>query len=367
VSSIVKYQLALTLLKGVGTASLRPLLEHFDPEEIFNSSPQELKSKVPVRPGCIQTIAAFNDWERVEQEIRFIESNNINTYFLTEKKYPFRLRECADAPLLLYARGKITLHSSKMLAIVGTRSHSAVGKKFTENILAAIQAFPDAVIVSGLAAGIDTIAHEEALRNKLPTLAVLAHGLDRIYPPVNKRLATEIVNSGGGLLSECKRGEEPDRFLFPRRNRIVAGMTDATLVIESDLKGGSLITANLAFNYGRTVFAMPGRVYDSKSSGCLSLIKTQKAQLITSAEDLFYWLNWTKDKLPPAKSFENKVSTLTEDEKIILSHLHAGDEKHVDLLLQSTGWTPAKLAAILLSLSLADHIVSLPGNKYQLI
>jgi len=366
VSSTLKYQLALTLLKGVGTASLRPVLECIGPEEIFNTSPHELTSKYAVGALCIQAIANFRDWNRVEQEIRFIESNNINTYFLTEKEYPFRLRECVDAPLLLFAKGKLNLNSSKMLAIVGTRNNSTVGKKFTENILSAIHAFPELVIVSGLALGIDTIAHEEALRNRLPTLAVLAHGLDRIYPSVNRRLATEILHSGGSLLSECKQGEEPDRFLFPRRNRIVAGMTDATLVIESDLKGGSLITANLAFGYGRSVFAMPGRVYDSKSSGCLALIKTQKAQLITSADDLFYWLNWSKDYLMPPEKCKN-ARILSEEEKTILTHLSTGEEKHVDFLLQSTGWSPARLAVVLLNLTLADQIVSLTGNKYQLI
>ncbi|MBM3412779.1 MAG: DNA-protecting protein DprA [Bacteroidetes bacterium] len=365
-SSSLKYQLALTLLKGVGTASLRPILERISPEEIFNTSPQELTSKYAVGTLCIQAITNFKDWNRVEQEIQFIESNHINTYFLTDKEYPFRLRECADAPLLLFAKGRLNWNDSKMLAIVGTRNNTAVGKKFTENILSVLQALPDIVIVSGLALGIDTIAHEEALRNKLPTLAVLAHGLDRIYPSVNRRLATEILNTGGCLLSECKQGEEPDRYLFPRRNRIVAGMTDATLVIESDLKGGSLITANLAFGYGRYVFAMPGRVYDSKSSGCLALIKTQKAQLITSADDLFYWLNWSKDNLTPPEKCK-KVQVFSEEENTVLAHLSSGEEKHVDFLLQSTGWPPAKLAVVLLNLSLADQIVSLTGNKYQLI
>lgn len=366
-SSPLKYQLALTLLKGVGTASLRPLLEQFSPAEIFNTPIDELTKKVFVRPTCIQAIANFKDWNRVEKEIQFIDSQQINTYFITDSAYPYRLRDCPDAPLLLYARGKLNLNPIKIVAIVGTRNNSAVGKKFTEDLLTAFQSYPEMVIISGLASGIDTLAHEGALRNRLPTIAVLAHGLDRIYPPTNRRLAQEILDKGGCLITECKYGEEPDRFLFPRRNRIVAGMADATLVIESNIKGGSLITANLAISYGRSVFAMPGRAYDSKSSGCLELIKTQKAQLITSGADLLFWMNWNKDHLVnPVRSLDTD-NPFSEDEKKVITLLKEGEEIHIDFLLNATGWSSYRLAAVLLDLSLADHIVSLPGNKYQLI
>ncbi|GDX42307.1 MAG: DNA-protecting protein DprA [Bacteroidota bacterium] len=366
-SCSLKYQLALTLLKGVGVTSLRPLLEHFSPEAIFNTATDELAEKALVSPHCIQAIANFKDWNRVEKEIQFIEAHHINTYFITDTAYPYRLKDCNDAPLLLFTKGKPNLNPPKTLAVVGTRSNSVLGKKFTEEILAGLQSYSEMVIVSGLAAGIDTIAHEEALRNKLTTWAVLAHGLDRIYPSINRRLALAILDQGGCLITECRHGEEPDRYLFPRRNRIVAGISDATLVIESNLKGGSLITANLALSYGRSVLAMPGRVTDVKSSGCLELIKTQKAQLITSAADLLLWLNWAKQE--PNKSVGAKKSDriFTEEEKIVLAFLEDGDEKHMEVLLQLTGWSPTHLAAVLLDLSLADHIVSLPGNKYQLI
>ena len=367
VCSQLNYQIALTLLSGFGIASLRPLLERYNPAEIFNTPTRELLETPNVRPSCIQAIADFKDWDRVKKEIRFIEEKNIKTFFITDPTYPFRLRECADAPLLLYARGELNLNPEKILAIVGTRNNSQVGKRFTEELLSAFQQHRDLVIISGLAAGIDTIAHQEALRNQLPTLAVLAHGLDRIYPPINRRLAKDIIDQGGSLLSECRHGEAPDRFLFPRRNRIVAGLADATLVIESAVKGGSLITANLAFNYGRSVFALPGRIYDEKSGGCLELLKTQKAQLITSATDLLYWMNWNSEMPSLPASSKKSYTHLTEEERNVIAHLKDGEIKHIDSILASTGMPPAQLATILLNLSLADHLVSLPGNKYQLI
>lgn len=365
--SHLKYQLALTLLEGFGIASLRPLLEQYNATEIFTIPPAELLENTKVNPACLDAITEFKNWRRVEKEIDIIEKNKIQTYFITDTNYPYRLRECADAPLLLYGRGSLNLNAPKVLAIVGTRRNSPIGKKFTEEILSGIQEYSDTIIVSGLAAGIDTLAHQGALKNKLPTLAVLAHGLDRIYPAENRSLAMEIINSGGCLITECRYGEAPDRYLFPRRNRIVAGISDATLVIESDLKGGSLITANLAFDYARTVLAMPGRVFDEKSSGCLELIKSHKAQLVTNAADLLYCMNWEK-QIPTSSSKKKKNNTrFTAEESVVMNLLMDGEEKHIDFLLQTTAWPPTQLAAVLLNLTLEDHIVSLPGNKYLLI
>lgn len=354
------YQIALTLLPGFGPAKLRPLLASFTPQQLFEFSPVELEKSGEVSNQCIATLQAFNNWKRVEEEINFIEKNNIKTNFITEVGFPFRLKECNDAPLLLYEKGTANLNAPKTLAIVGTRSHTELGKKFTKDLIEALQ-FSGITIVSGLAYGIDSIAHQQALYHQLPTIAVLAHGLDRIYPWVNRKLAQEILQQKGSLLSECRQGEKTDAYLFPRRNRIVAGLSDATLVIESDEKGGSLITANLAWGYHRAVFAVPGRPADPKSSGCNQLIKNQRAQLITGAHDLLYWMNWTDEH---ARSISKTEPSL--EEKLILNLLTQHNELHGDELLQKTGFTFGQLAVILLNLSLAGLIVSLPGHRYQL-
>jgi DNA processing protein len=260
------------------------------------------------------------------------------------------------------------LNAKQILAVVGTRANTELGKKFTNELIESLQ-FSNITIVSGLAYGIDSIAHTQALQQQLPTIAVLAHGLDRIYPWVNRNLARKIIEQEGALLTECRHGEKTDTYLFPRRNRIVAGLSDATLVIESAQNGGSLITAELAWSYSRTVFAVPGRPSDQKSSGCLQLIKNQKAQLITGAHDILYWMGWTKE-VEQINSLENKKNKLKEgrnnDENKILHLFSDQDSLHFEEIQQTTEWPTSKLAEILLNLSLAGLIVSLPGNRFRL-
>ena len=364
VCSQLNYQIALTLLSGFGIASLRPLLERYNPAEIFNTHTRVLLETPNVRPSCIQAIADFKGWDRVKKEIRFIEEKNIKTFFITDPTYPFRLRECADAPLLLYARGELNLNPEKILAIVGTRNNSQIGKRFTEDLLSAFQHHRDLVIVSGLAAGIDTIAHQEAIRNQLPTLAVLAHGLDRIYPPINRRLAKDIIDQGGSLLSECRHGEAPDRFLFPRRNRIVAGLADATLVIESAVKGGSLITAEIANGYNKDVYALPGKITDTWSQGCNHLIHQNKAAIIGSVEDLINTLGFEKTQKPRAAQL-SLLQQLSENELKVVNYLRGG-EKGIDDLHFETQINVSQLALILLDLEFNGIINSLPGKKYAM-
>lgn len=367
-NSQLPYQIALTLLPGIGPAKIRPLLSFFTPQQLFQLAPSELKEMGPVSDKCTQRLQTFNNWKRVEEEINFIEKNKIETFFIADNDFPFRLKECIDSPLLLYKKGSANLNHKKILAIVGTRTNTAWGRKFTTDLLEDLQ-IANVMIVSGLAYGIDSIAHQQALLQKLPTVAVLAHGLDRIYPWVNRKLAQEIIEQNGCLLTECKQGEKTDAYLFPKRNRIVAGLSDATLVIESNEKGGSLITAALAWGYQRTVFAVPGKPSDQKSSGCNLLIKNQKAQLITGAHDILYWMNWPVEPSRPRpkleESNENKVP-LNKEETQIIQLLSQENEMHGDQLLQKIGCTSGQLAACLLNLSLAGLIVSLPGHRYQL-
>jgi DNA processing protein len=365
--SPLHYQIALTLLPGLGTARLRPLLSLLTPSEIFQSTFHSLQQTKLLSPKQIETILAFNNWSRVQEEINFIQKNKINTFFIDEPSYPHRLRECTDAPLLLYGKGNHSLNTNKVLAVVGTRTNSDYGQQFTTTLLEELKSH-SITIVSGLAYGIDTLAHRNALAQGLPTIAVLAQGLDKIYPWANKKLAREIIENNGALLTECRQGEVTDTYLFPRRNRIVAGIAAATLVIESDLKGGSLITADLAFGYSRTVFAVPGRSIDRKSRGCLQLIKNQKAQLITGAHDILYWMNWLEEKTSfaqPANQRTTQLLSLADDDKFIVELLQTKGTLHLNDLLHLSGWPHSKLSGILLNLSLAGLIVSLPGNQYR--
>lgn len=358
-NSQLRYQIALTLLPGVGPARLRPLLLKLTPEQLFQYPLEYLQSIDGINPRCLEAIRSFDNWKRVDLEIKFIEEHKINTYFISNESYPARLKECADAPLLLYGKGKADLNVKRILAVVGTRANTELGRKFTTELIESLQ-FSNITIVSGLAYGIDSIAHTQALQQQLPTLAVLAHGLDRVYPWINRNLAKKIVEHEGALLTECRHGEKMDTYLFPRRNRIVAGLSDATLVIESAQNGGSLITAELAWSYSRTVFAVPGRPSDQKSSGCLQLIKNQKAQLITGAHDILYWMGWTEEV------GHLKNQKIGKDENQILNLFSGQDTLHVEEIQQTTEWPTSKLAEILLNLSLAGLIVSLPGNRYQL-
>jgi DNA processing protein len=367
-NSQLRYQIALTLLSGIGPARLRPLLLKLTPEQLFQYPLEYLQSIDEINPRIIDAIRSFDNWKRVDEEIKFIEEHKIDTYFISDEKYPTRLKECADAPLLLYGKGKADLNAKRILAVVGTRLNTDLGKKFTNELIESLQ-FSNITIVSGLAYGIDSIAHMQALQQQLPTLGVLAHGLDRIYPWVNRNLARQIVEQEGALLTECKQGEKTDTYLFPRRNRIVAGLSDATLVIESAQNGGSLITAELAWSYSRTVFAVPGRPGDQKSSGCLQLIKNQKAQLVTGAHDILYWMGWTNE-IEQLNNLENKKNKCKQvrsnDENQILLLLSNQDSLHFEDIQQKTEWPTSKIAEMLLNLSLSGLIVSLPGNRYQL-
>lgn len=365
----LSYQIALTLIPQLGPVKGKKLLEQLEPHEIFNCPAKDLEKIEGIGPLLASHIVQFNQWKRVEEELRFIERNQIKTLFIGQEGYPNRLLHCNDSPLLLFVKGNAHLNAKRMIAVVGTRRNTLAGKLATEKLIEALCPY-NISIVSGLAYGIDTIAHQAALRKNLPTIGVLAHGLDRIYPPANRSLAKQIIEQEGSLLTENRKGVQAEEFLFPKRNRIVAGMTDATIVIESDHKGGSLITAQLAADYGREVFALPGRVTDKYSSGCLALIKKQRALLFTCAEDITAWLGWTiEPHLTPTRKKESKeiVENLSAEEKILHRIIQKNESVNFELLIQETSWPLTKLSEVLLNMELAGLIVSLPGNCYSVI
>ena len=361
----LQYQIALTLIPNIGDVHAKALINRFgNAASIFTANRKELQIMEGIGSIRADCIKKFNKFQRCEDEIKFIEKYKITPLFLTDKNYPQRLLHCYDSPTLLYYRGNANLNHSKIISIVGTRNYSEYGKLITEKLIAELEQ-ENILIVSGLAFGIDTIAHKAALKNNLLTLGVLAHGLDRIYPIQNKTLAKQLITKGG-LLTEFMSDTIPDKQNFPKRNRIVAGICDAVLVIESGVKGGSLITAELANSYNKDVFAIPGRLTDTKSDGCNHLIKTNRASLLTSATDLLEIMNWTDSKKISKKKQPELFIELTENEKIIFALIQKQESIQIDQLHFKSGLSCGLVAEALLSLEMQGIILSIPGKVFKL-
>lgn len=359
------YQIALTLVPNIGDIHAKALINIYgDAQSVFKAKKKELdriEGIGTVRAKCIKD---FNEFSSSEAEIKFIEKYKITPLFITDEQYPKRLLNCYDSPLLLYYRGNAYLNTSKIISIVGTRNNSDYGKAVCEKFIEDLHA-ENVLIVSGLAFGIDTIAHRTALKNNLNTVAVLAHGLDRIYPQQNKPLAKQMTEQGG-LLTEFISNTNPDKQNFPKRNRIVAGMCDAVIVIESGKKGGSLITAELGNGYNKDVFAIPGRTNDAKSEGCNYLIKNNKAALINSADDLLEMMNWRPASRSSVKKQRELFIELSPDEKIVVDILQQQDNIKIDELYFKSGLSSSAVASALLMLEMQNIVLSLPGKVYKL-
>ncbi|QEC66942.1 DNA-protecting protein DprA [Panacibacter ginsenosidivorans] len=358
------YQIALTLVPNIGAVQAKILVDHFgDAESIFKASLKKLNAVENIGEVRSESIKAFDNFEKAQEEIDFIEKYKIQPIFITDTNYPQRLLKCYDAPALLYYRGNADLNHTKIISIIGTRNNTDYGKQVTEKLVADL-ADENVLVLSGLAFGIDAIAHKAALQNNLPTVGVLAHGLDTIYPSHHKGLAKEMLQQGG-LLTEFIKQTKPDKHNFPKRNRIVAGMADATIVVETAIKGGSMITAELAHNYNRDVFALPGKTTDSKSAGCNYLIKQKHATLLTDAQQLIEMLGWQKKKAK-AKAQKELFIDLSADERVIVDLLKERDSVHIDELFIKSGLSSSAIAASMLSLELQNVLISLPGKMYRL-
>ena len=360
------YLIGLTILKGVGDVLARHLLQYFDSaEEVFKAK-RPLLEKVPgIGLYTAEQIekARAEALLRAEKELVFIDKNKIRLYAITENDYPKRLKECQDAPVVFYYKGAADLNSAKIISVVGTRRVSDYGRKLTEELIRNMsEMFPELLVVSGLAYGVDVCAHRSALKYNLPTVGVLAHGLDRIYPAAHRNTAVEMVKKGG-LLTDFMSETNPDRENFLRRNRLIAGLADATIVAESAEKGGSLVTADIAFSYGRDVYAFPGRTTDECSLGCNRLIQMNKAGLISSAKDLVMSLCWDSDaKVVAQQSF---LFPEKPDHPVIRLLKEKG-EFHVNQLATEMNLPIHKLTPTLFELELEGHIKALPGGLYKL-
>lgn len=358
------HKIGLTLIKSVGHIHAKKLLDHFgSAEAIFKAKKKHLMAVNGIGPVISQLILSTVALTEAEEQLCFIEKHRIQVLFYTDPNYPQRLKQCNDAPVLLYYKGSADLNHPRIISIVGTRRATSYGRELCRQ-LAEILAPYDVIIVSGLAYGIDVTSHKESLQHNIPTVGVMAHGLDRIYPAAHTPLAKKMVLNGG-LLTEFLPGTIPDKENFPKRNRIIAGIADATVVVEATAKGGALITADLANSYNKDVYAFPGRTNDLYSEGCNFLIKTHRAALINHAKDLLYYLGWD-NILPDRTTLQVQLAiNLTKEEQKIVDLLK-DVRLSVDQLSLLSGFNQSKLAMHLLNLEMQGILVGLPGKVYRL-
>lgn len=340
---------------------------------LFRYSPRKLKQTLEVYP-CAQEA-----WERLEyegkaqamdkaqREWEFIQTHQIEVFDARSDHYPYRLKQCPDAPLLLFGKGKLEVNQGKFVAIVGTRQSTPRGEETTRRLILDLAAYcPDTTIVSGLAYGIDVAAHKAAIEAGLATIIVPAHGLDRIYPTMHRPIAVASLNHGG-LLTEYPSETEPEKMNFVARNRIVAGLSDAVVVVESKTKGGSLITAQLGNDYNREVFAFPGRSEDVYAQGCNALIRDHKAALISNAEDLMNAMKWTAQNMIHSKQTAMTFTSFTQEQQPIIDILSAETEGvSAHAIMMETGIGYSDVIRILMELEMDNHVRSLPGGIYML-
>jgi DNA processing protein len=362
----LKHKIALGLIPGIGDINARKLVSHFGSiEAIFHESYRNLIKIPGIGSGIARNICDRSYLDAAEKEAEYVTKNNIRTCFYLDNDYPFRLRQCEDSPVVFFFSGSCDLNASRILSVVGTRNATNRGRDICEKLIGGLaSSFPDLIIVSGLAYGIDITSHKAALSNGLPTIAVLGHGLKTIYPAVHASVAREMVRNGG-LLTDFVSTALPERNNFLKRNRIIAGLSDATLVVESGITGGALITADMANSYNRDVFAVPGRPDDQFSAGCNRLIRDNKAVLTVSQEDIEYFMNWKPVK--PGSSVQQKLfSDLDETEQKIYELLLKEGDLSIDNICRTTGIAVHMLSSHLLQMEFRGMIKCCPGNIYRI-
>jgi len=366
-SSELTYQIALTLLDGIGDVLAKNLLAYCgSAEEVFKTKQTHFEKIPGIGPVLAKSITNSSAlFARAEKELQFIRDRAIRPLFFTDAAYPQRLKHCHDSPAMLYYKGSADLNTARIVSVVGTRTPSGYGRELTEKLIEDL-AHSGIMVVSGLAYGIDITAHKAALKHDLETVGVLAHGLDRIYPATHAAYAKNMMEQGG-LLTEYISETNPDRENFPARNRIVAGMCDALVVVESKRGGGSLITATIANAYNKDVFAFPGKVSDELSEGCNGLIKSNKASLMESAADLFYIMNWNEE-VKPGKASGPAVPAyqLSSDEQKIVDAFSGKPRLHIDEICSATSFPAGKASSCLLQLEFSNIVSSFPGKMYGL-
>lgn len=363
--------LALELIPGIGLTGARTLYDVFgSATELFSRRAELVHYTQASQRRFIKLLDCPEAFKRAEEELAFAEAHGVETICISDRRYPSRLRECSDAPLVLFFKGNCDLNALRVVSMVGTRNATDYGRELCDEFVSGLKRLcPEVLIVSGLAYGIDIAAHRAALANGLPTVGVLAHGLDRIYPAVHRKTAVEMLESGG-LLTEYLSGTNPDRQNFVRRNRIVAGMCDATVVVESASKGGALITAGLAVDYHRDCFAFPGRTTDAFSQGCNALIRDNKAGLILTAEDFVKAMCWdvSAERQVPDAIQRQLFLDLSPEEELLVKVLRAQpDGVQINTLVVEADVPINRASALLFELEMKGVVKAFAGGVYKAV
>ena len=360
------YVLALQRVKGIGDINAKKLLAHCgSAKEVFKEKRRNIEKIFGLGKLSLQYLFDPANLKEAEEELKYIQNNNVETLYFKDKNYPERLKHCIDGPILLFKDGNIDLNLGPIISIVGTRQITSYGRDFCEKLVADLKSYHP-IIVSGFAYGIDICAHKAALKNDLQTIGVLAHGFEEIYPKTHKKYVSEI-NINGGFLTDFWHNDQPQPQNFLKRNRIVAGMSEATIIIESAEKGGSLVTADIANSYSRDVFAVPGRSTDLYSRGCNDLIKNNKAALLTSAQDLIDMLNWQLDKNSPKTIQKQLFVELTENEQLLYNFLTENGKELIDLISLNCKLPIHQTTSLLFNLEMKGMVKPLPGKLYEAI
>ncbi len=360
------YLLALQKVRNVGDISAKKLLRHFGTaEEIFKAAKEKAIDIPDVGSFIIDSIAKFKDFNRVENEMAYIEKNHIQVTSIFDNDYPKKLFHAPDGPILFFSKGNTNWNDRNIISIVGTRNITPYGKRMVEELIEGLKDYRP-VIVSGLAYGVDIEAHLNALKHDLSTFGVLGHGFQQIYPSIHKRISEDMLEKGG-LITEFWSSDIVDRNNFLKRNRIIAGLSEATIIIESAAKGGSLVTADIANSYNRDVFAIPGRTSDKFSKGCNNLIKHNQAIILTSHKDIVEMLQWKTEEKQAANKQLNLFVDLNKEEQKIFDYLQQNGKTSLDELSFSLQMPISKTAQILLGLELNNVVSSLPGKAYEVI
>jgi DNA processing protein len=358
-----RYQIAFSQLKGIGPVRATQLHAKLPTlESFFQLSKKELRFELGLTDLMIKELNRQEALDLADEQLAFNERHNIQTHFFLGESYPRRLKQCADSPIVIFSKGQVDLNSLKMVSVVGTRNITPYGQKIIHELIQSLKGL-DVVVVSGLAYGVDILVHQLCVENNIPTIGVLGHGLDRIYPHKHRKTAAQ-MQENGALLTEFLIKTNPDRENFPMRNRIVAGMSDATIVVESKQKGGSIITAELANDYNRDVFAFPGDIDRPYSEGCNWLIKKQKAHLITSSDDFLTFMNWKHEK-PKLKSPSLFVELSEQDRKVVNVVIEER-EVHADVIAMKTGLSPSMINVVLFNLEMQNIVRQVPGKRFTL-
>jgi DNA processing protein len=363
----LRYKIGIGLIPKIGPVLTKRLVAYCgSAENVFHEKRAAL-AKIPgIGETLVDHILRHKNLDAADAEIDFIRQHQITTLFYLDADYPERLRQCEDAPVLLYTKGCTLLNRSKVISIVGTRNPTEYGRSVTRELVDALgAAYPDMLVVSGLAYGIDICAHKSALKNNLDTLAVLGHGLSYIYPSAHRETARQISDKGA-LVTEFRHDEKPEAVNFVKRNRIIAGLADATIVMESGEKGGALITADIANSYHRDVFAFPGRITDKCSTGCNRLIKTNRAALIESLKDLEYLMGWQRSGKASGPMQKVLFVELGPEETMLLDLLRRESNLTIDQLSLMGAMPISKVSGLLLNLEFKGLVKCMPGRVYQL-